>query len=284
MSNPIGSTAIYGQEPAGDNGAVGVTAPTAATGTLTLSGNAVAGETVTVGTRVYTWAAVINSTNNQTPNLVLVRSNASDSIYALIDTIIGTAATQGIYYSFNTVPNAQASAAAGAGDTMTTTARQPGSLGNTVITTETMSAGSWGAAALTGGIAGALLTSTTITPSGTQNVNLTQVGGASIALGPAAAAASLPVTETGAANGPVSRVTSTGVAQTLFIARPTRVGVLVRNTDTANSVWIGPATVTSSNGFLLKAGESLPIPFTGLYQIIDDGSNHAVIHVMDNYN
>lgn len=87
----------------------------------------------------------------------------------------------------------------------------------------------------------------------------------------------------GAANSAVSRVTSTNAAQTLFIARATRAGVLVRNTDTTNSVWIGPATVTTSNGFLLKAGESVPLTFVGLYQVIDNGS-HATVHVMDEYN
>lgn len=92
-----------------------------------------------------------------------------------------------------------------------------------------------------------------------------------------------PAGVSGAATAPVSRVTSTDAAATLFIARPTRRGVLVRNTDTANSVWIGPATVTSANGFLLKAGESLPLTFTGLYQVIDNGADHAVLHVLDEY-
>lgn len=95
--------------------------------------------------------------------------------------------------------------------------------------------------------------------------------------------ASAPSLLSGAGNLVVSRITSTGAAQTAFIARPTRRSALVRNTDAANSVWLGTATVTSANGFLLKAGETIPFTFTGLLQVIDDGANHAAIHVSDEY-
>lgn len=95
--------------------------------------------------------------------------------------------------------------------------------------------------------------------------------------------AGIVVTPKGAANLASSQATSTGTAATLVAARATRRSVLIRNTDSANSVWVGPATVTTSNGFLIKAGESVPFTWVGLLQIIDDASNHAVVCVADEY-
>lgn len=86
----------------------------------------------------------------------------------------------------------------------------------------------------------------------------------------------------GAANLSQTQVTSTAAATTLVVARPTRRSVLLRNLDTANSVWIGPATVTTGNGMLLKAGESLPYTWVGLLQVIDNGS-HAIVSIADEY-
>lgn len=87
----------------------------------------------------------------------------------------------------------------------------------------------------------------------------------------------------GAANVATSQVTSTDTAATLVDARPGRRSVLIRNTDATNSVWVGPATVTSGNGFLLKGGEAVAIDGTGLLQVIDDGTNHCVVAVMETY-
>lgn len=177
MSAPVGGYGIYGELATGGWGAIGVTASTQATGTLTLSSNAVAGETVTIGPRRYTWAT---SANTQTPNVVKVGADASTSIDNLIAAINGTAASQGSLFSFNTVPSAQVSAAQGAGDTMVVTALAPGPDGNSVATTETMSGGAWGAVTLTGGTPGSLLTSQTVTfaqPTVTRHSILLDSGG-----------------------------------------------------------------------------------------------------------
>lgn len=88
--------------------------------------------------------------------------------------------------------------------------------------------------------------------------------------------------QVGATSISIVRTTSTASAATLVIARATRAGLLIRNLDTANSVWVGPATVTMANGFLIEAGESLPLTWVGLLQIIDDG-NHAAVAVIDEY-
>lgn len=123
----------------------GVTAQ--ATGTLTLSGNAVADQTVTIGNKTYTWKASVTTTANQ----VKIGATASDSLDNLIAAITGGAGSGSLYGSATTV-HTQVTAAAGAGDTMTVTALEGGDIGNSYATTETMSAGSFGAATLTGGV------------------------------------------------------------------------------------------------------------------------------------
>lgn len=118
-------------------------------GTLTLAGNAVAAETVTIGTVVYTWRAAVGVTANE----VLIGANASDSLDNLIDAINreNGGGEAGTVYGSATVVHPTVSAAAGAGDTMVVTERL--ALGAVIATTETMTQGSWGAATLAGGIA-----------------------------------------------------------------------------------------------------------------------------------
>lgn len=117
-----------------------------ATGTLTLTGNAVNNETVTVGAVTYTWKTALTGAANE----VFVGALATNSIDNLIAAING-AAGEGTTYGTGTVYNPSATAVAGAGDTMDVTARAGGSAGNTIVTTETMTNGSWGAATLAGG-------------------------------------------------------------------------------------------------------------------------------------
>lgn len=120
---------------------------TAATGTLTLSGNAVADETVTIGAKTYTWKATVSTTANQ----VKIGATASDSLDNLI-AAVNAGAGSGTVYGSSTTANAAGTAAAGAGDTLVFTAGAVGTASNSVATTETMTAGSWGAATLTGGV------------------------------------------------------------------------------------------------------------------------------------
>ena len=70
------------------------------------------------------------------------------------------------------------------------------------------------------------------------------------------------------ANSASGQVTAGGSAATLVAARETRRNVLVRNLDAALSVHVGPATVTTSNGMLLAAGDSILLPLAGLLQVI----------------
>lgn len=114
--------------------------------TLTLAGNAGNGETVTIGSTVYTWKTAITATAND----VLIGATASDSIDNLIAAInrVGSAGTA---YSEATAAHPSVTAAVGAGDTMVVTARTPGAAGNAIASTETMASGSWGGSVLSGG-------------------------------------------------------------------------------------------------------------------------------------
>lgn len=118
----------------------------AATVTLTLSGNAVDGETVNIGGTIYTWRTSITATAYD----VMIGTTASASIDNLIAAINRLGFAGGVY-SDSTLRHTSVSAAAGAGDTMTVTALEPGTAGNSIATTETMTNGSFGSATLTGG-------------------------------------------------------------------------------------------------------------------------------------
>lgn len=120
-----------------------------ASGVLSLSGNAVDAETVTIGSTVYTW----ESGALDAAYKVLIGATASDSIDNLIAAITG-ATGSGTLYAANTPAHPSVGAVAGTGDTMEVAALISGASGNAIATTETMTAGAWGAVTLTGGVNG----------------------------------------------------------------------------------------------------------------------------------
>lgn len=118
----------------------------AATGTLT--GTTIAWtNTVTIGGVAY----VFEESDLETPNSVLLGASDSDGLDNLIAAING-AAGEGTLYGTGTVAHPTVSAAAGSGDTMVVTARTVGAAGNAITTTAALTAGSWGAATLAGGV------------------------------------------------------------------------------------------------------------------------------------
>ena len=129
----------------------------AATGTLTLAANPTDGETVTVGAVTYTWSV--------TPSVayeVFIGGDANDSATKLA-AAINDDGVAGIDYFPGLVAHPLVTAAVGVGDSVVVTAITPGTAGNAIATTETMAAGSWGAATLTGGseaLPGGLATAT----------------------------------------------------------------------------------------------------------------------------
>ena len=129
----------------------------ASAGILTLTGQPLTTETVTVGYQVYTFLTVlVDAANN-----VLIGGTASASLDNLIAAIM-KAAGGGTTYGTATVKNSWVTAAAGGGDTMDATAINVGIEGNTIPTTEGLTNGSWGAGLMSGGtgLAGEILTLT----------------------------------------------------------------------------------------------------------------------------
>jgi hypothetical protein len=125
---------------------VDTVAAVAATGVLTLTGNAIAAQTVTIGTITYTFRATVPAAYD-----VLIGGSASATLDNLIAAING-AAGSGTLYGSGTTAHPTVSVVAGAGDTMDLTADTAGTAGNSIATTETMTLGSFGAATLTGGL------------------------------------------------------------------------------------------------------------------------------------
>lgn len=128
------------------------TAEVRAFGTLTVSGNAVAGETVTIGGRVYTFVAT--AVENAVEGQVLVGAAATNSLDNLKSAIMGDPAGRGTLYSNCTTKNPQVNVSGKTATTVVVTADEYGAAGNGITTTETMSVGAWGAGTLASGVSG----------------------------------------------------------------------------------------------------------------------------------
>ena len=133
-----------------------------ATGTLTNTGNFANGDTVTTGTKTYTFQTVLTNVDGN----VLIGATASDSLDNLI-AAINLGAGSGTVYAAATTANGFVSAVAGAGDTMDVTALLGGTQGNLIATTDTSANASWGAATLSGGAGDAVVLSLGQLPSNT---------------------------------------------------------------------------------------------------------------------
>lgn len=153
---PAAQSQVFGKDALGRNQPVGISEPVAASQTLTLSGNAVAGETFTIGGTRYTWVAALTI---GTPFQVLVGSTAQVSI------VNGTAAInhgtvgQDVVYTAATPANLFVTAVATSATVLTVTAKETGAQGNAIATTETMGSAVWGSTTLAGGTYGALAVS-----------------------------------------------------------------------------------------------------------------------------
>lgn len=63
------------------------------------------------------------------------------------------------------------------------------------------------------------------------------------------------------------QVVITSTAATFLAARDTRKRVVIRN-NSSTDCWVGPATVTTANGFRIEVGYSLTLYTTALIQAI----------------
>lgn len=89
------------------------------------------------------------------------------------------------------------------------------------------------------------------------------------------------VNEQGGTAVATGQVAPTGSAATLLAARETRKVVTFANRGTVD-VYIGPATVTTGNGFLLSPGESFDYEDTALIQAITPAGT-GLIHYLEVY-
>lgn len=138
--------------------------------TLTFAGNAVAAETVTIGSVVYTWRATVASTANE----VLVGGTAAASAQNLYDAINLTPAGSGVTYGSATTLHPSVRAITVTATTVVVQAKIPGSVGNHIPTTEAMTVGSFGAATLASGAGDLAVDIATFLAANQMNANVTQ--------------------------------------------------------------------------------------------------------------
>ncbi len=123
-----------------------------ATGTFTLADVPDDGDFCSIGPvgyeQVYTFKTALTSAT--AANEVLIEASASDTLDNLI-VAINAGTGGGTKYGSDTAANSYVTAAAGAGDTMTVTAKEIGTEYNLVLT-DADNHGSWGDANLTGGL------------------------------------------------------------------------------------------------------------------------------------
>jgi hypothetical protein len=79
------------------------------------------------------------------------------------------------------------------------------------------------------------------------------------------------------------QVVVTTTAATFLAARDTRKRVIIRN-NSSTDAWIGPATVTTANGFRVEVGCSLTLYTTALIQaIIASGTMTGDVDYVEEY-
>lgn len=124
-----------------------------ATVTLTSTGNAVAGETLTLGSVTYTFRAT--AATMTAANDILIGAAATNTYDNIVAAVNGDPAGRGSLYFATTPPHPTVYAGAKTATTVVFYARQPGAAGNSIASTETMTVSSFGAGTLTGGASAA---------------------------------------------------------------------------------------------------------------------------------
>jgi hypothetical protein len=119
----------------------------AANGTLTLTGQPLNTETVTLGGKVYTFQTALTNADGN----VLIGASTAASLTNLIAAItLGAGAGTG--YATAMTANTSVTMVQAAGTTATVTALIPGTAGNAIASTETLTNGSFGGATLANGV------------------------------------------------------------------------------------------------------------------------------------
>lgn len=123
-----------------------------AEGTLTLTGQPLDTETVVVGGKTYTFQATLTDSDGN----VHIGADAASSILNLLAAINlsnegESAVSAGTDYAASMTVNAEVEGVSSTATTLVVRARTPGSVGNLIASTETLTNGSWGAAVLESG-------------------------------------------------------------------------------------------------------------------------------------
>jgi hypothetical protein len=148
IKSPNGNQGIYSSEANTDASGEVATVDQAnfAAATLTLTGNAVAAETVTIGAVTYTFRTSVSTTANE----VLIGATAS----ATLDNLKSAINLDGsAVYGSATVVHPTVHAGAKTATTLVLSAKTGGTGGNSLASTETMTNGSFGGATFANGAA-----------------------------------------------------------------------------------------------------------------------------------
>lgn len=124
----------------------GSTAGTPASGQATFSGVGTANDTITIGSITYTLKASVTTTANE----VKIGATALETIQNLVAAINGGPGA-GTVYGSATVPNADVTARVDSSTILGVAANASGVAGNSIASTKSSTAISWGASTLTGG-------------------------------------------------------------------------------------------------------------------------------------
>ena len=163
VQSPLGRMGIFQSQITSDgSGEIASTdIPNYAVGTLTLSAVPLAAETVTIGSKTYTWRATVAATANE----VLIGATASASLDNL-KSIVNLDGNTAVYGSATTI-NADVRASTKTATTLLFVAKVGGTGGNSLATTETIvTGGAFGGATLSGGAAGTGLYTFAFSPTG----------------------------------------------------------------------------------------------------------------------
>lgn len=249
---------------------------------LTFTTNVVDTDTVTIGSKVYTFQTSLTNTNGN----VLVGADAATSIQNLVDAINLTG-TPGVQYALAMTKHTQVSAVKTSATVLTATANVGGTAGNSIATTETSSHIAWGNTTLLLGVdptaANAVDAITlAINTSNTQGLIATKIGTNELLVSTSAPqAAVLACTETlaGSNNGfnaaamyggraaglrrmsiqsrvPVAQEVTLGSMHFMFDFPPVNVSVniIVTATPGIALAWDGAVTITGNRVTLDNAG------------------------------
>jgi hypothetical protein len=118
----------------------------AARATLTFTGQPADTETVVIGGTTYTFNTVLGGANS-----VLIGASVEASISNLFNAILATATAAGVTHGVGTVAHTTVTAVEGVGDTLIAEAKEKGTAGNGIATTDTVANATWSSVTLIGG-------------------------------------------------------------------------------------------------------------------------------------